>query len=631
MKKDIDKIISECLANLFEAKIEASKDNVVKNAQTRVHDYMKNLVNKGDEKTKQIFTNKGYNNSLSKDEKKAKRKENFSNFNTTQVMHQDIIDTAKILKKYTNEKGGVNLEKLKQDYPDDYNTIIRIKHFIDLKGLTRMYDATANIPSHPYGIDWKNGGNIDDLNFNSISDAEARDYDDELPEEEAKLAMKQKIVDRYIDAKYGIRLVVPNIGFSNGNSKLPDNTLIVNFTSAIGCPAWNECLVKHACYARQVEKKAPSVYDGNENRSLFWLTTQHDDKLLTLMMDFARSYCFNYTKVAETLIKQGLVKGKMQAPNLAIKISKLDLTDSFFTPEIIKVMKQYRRIDYIRLNENGDFLGQWLVDAWDNEAGKYQPYGVNVSAYTCRHLNYEGIKNIIINTSFKDGKGNIARRFIALPEDVYDALDETYGGKNNQLIPNANNIKPFPQPLYNSDAQGNLTPNGKLYYKCPCERENGGDKVSCYQCSLCYQPKTDNHELFVFVKAHGTASGSLNGYDLIENNIGISRNFTANYEQIKIQKELAKQETRKTKKQANKKRKQKKGEPIMKNESISNSAALFKMASNEGINTVAKNAIFSVYNHFNNLGNMNESQVIKLSETELLSLIKEEIAKLSKN
>ena len=70
-------------------------------------------------------------------------------------------------------------------------------------------------------------------------------------------------------------------------------------------------------------------------------------------------------------------------------------------------MKQFKRIDYIRLNENGDFVGQWLVDAWDNEAGKYQPYGVNVSAYTCRHLNYEGIKNIIINTSFKDGKGNI--------------------------------------------------------------------------------------------------------------------------------------------------------------------------------------------------------------------------------
>jgi hypothetical protein len=575
---------------------------------------------------------KGLKSPLTNDELQQKMDTLRPDNDISQEVNQDIIDTAKLLKKYTNNKGGFNFEKLKLDYPNDYDTIIRVKNFIDLKGLTRMYDATANIPSHPYGINWEDE-NIDKLDFNSISKAEIQKYRKKKIGSTAhfKDKMKESTLSRYVMAKYGINLEVPNIGFTNGNGKLPDNTLIVNFTSAIGCPAWNECLVKHACYARQVEKKGPAVYDGNENRSLFWLTTQHDDKLLALMMDFARSYCFNYTKIAETLIKQGLVKGKTQISNLAIKISKLDLTDSFFTPEIIEVMKQYRRIDYIRLNENGDFLGQWLVDAWDNEAGKYQPYGVNVSAYTCRHLNYEGIKNIIINTSFKDGKGNIARRFIALPEDVYDALDETYGGKNNQLIPNANNIKPFPQPLYNSDAQGNLTPNGKLYYKCPCERENGGDKVSCYQCSLCYQPKTDNHELFVFVKAHGTASGSLNGYDLIENNIGISRNFTTNYEQIKIQKELAKQGTRKTKKQTNKKTKQKKEEPIMKNESISDSATLFKMASNEGINTVAKNAIFSVYNHFNNLGNMNEAKVIKLSEAELMQLIKEEIFKLANN
>ena len=46
--------------------------------------------------------------------------------------------------------------------------------------------------------------------------------------------------------------------------KVPENTLIVNFTTAIGCPAWNECLVKHACYARQTEKGKPSVYDGND-------------------------------------------------------------------------------------------------------------------------------------------------------------------------------------------------------------------------------------------------------------------------------------------------------------------------------------------------------------------------------
>ena len=601
MKRNIDKIISECLDNLFEAKIDAKSDKVVNNAQKRVRDHMKSLVNRGDENANRIMQSKGFKSSLSTSDLQQKLDDINPDANISQELNQDVIETAKLLKKYSNDKGGFNFEKLKRDYPNDYDTIIRMKNFIDIKGLTRMYDVSANPPSHPYGIKWGDDENIDDLDFNSISDAEAKKYRQKkmMSLGMAKQKMKASVIDRYMKSKYGINLDVPNITFSNGNKKVPENTLIVNFTTAIGCPAWNECLVKHACYARQTEKGKPSVYDGNDRRSLFWLTTQHDDTLLSLMMDFARSYCFNYTKVAETLIKQGLVKSKMQAPNLAIKISKMQLTDSFFTPEIIEVMKQHRRIDYIRLNENGDFVGQWLVDAWDNEAGKYQPYGVNVSAYTCRHLNYEGIKNIIINTSFKDGKGNIARRFIAIPEDVYDALDETYGGQNNQLEPNVDSIKPFPQPLYDSDIQGNLTPNGKLYYKCPCERENGGDKVSCYQCSLCYQPKTDNHELFVFVKAHGAASNSLKGYDLIENKIGVSRNFMQNYQKANVV-----------------------------GEANHNSKALLKMASKEGINGVARNAVYSVYDHFNNLGKMNESQVIKLTESDLMKLIKEELTKL---
>ena len=451
MEKNIDKIISECLANIFEAKIDAKSDKVVNNAQKRVRDYMKGLVDKGDKYANQIMQAKGYKPSIDKDEILTKREENFPDFNISSNLHQDVINTAKLLSQYSNNKGGFNFEKLKKDYPNEYNDIIRMKEFIDLKGLTRMYDKSAKAPSHPYGIQWGDNENIEDLDFNSISDSEAKKYRKEKPITlgEARFKMKQSIVDRSMKAKYGIHLDVPNITFSNGNKKVPENTLIVNFTTAIGCPAWNECLVKHACYARQTEKGKPTVFDGNERRSLFWLTTQNDSELLSLMMDFARSYCFDYTKIANEIIKQGLIKSKMKPSNLAIKISKLQLDDTFFTPEIMEIMKQFKRIDYIRLNENGDFVGQWLVDAWDNEAGKYQPYGVNVSAYTCRHLNYEGIKNIIINTSFNNGKGNIARRFIALPEDVYDALDETYGGENNQLEMNVDNIKPYPQPLYN--------------------------------------------------------------------------------------------------------------------------------------------------------------------------------------
>ena len=394
----------------------------------------------------------------------------------------------------------------------------------------------------------------------------------------AKKKMKKSTIDRYMKSKYGINLDIPNISFSTGNNKLPENTLIINFTTAIGCPAWNECLVKHACYARATEKRTPSVYDGNDKRSLFWLTTQYDETLLSLMMDFARSYCFNYTKAAEALIEKGLFNGKMQAPNLAIKMSKMQLDDPFFTPEIMEVMKEFKRIDNIRLNENGDFVGQWLVDAWDREAGLYQPYGVNVSAYTCRHLNFQGIKNIILNTSYQNGKGNIARSFIALPESVYDALDETYSGNNNELIYIDGIIKPNPQPLYNADSGENLmTPNGKMYYKCPCGREIGnGKKVGCYQCNLCYQPKNDGIDLYVFVKAHGTYRKELNGYDLIKNNIGVSKNFFKNYKDNVPQLQESIQDT---------------------------SINSIQIAQDDGIKGVTNNAIISTNEHFKELNN----------------------------
>lgn len=601
----IDDIIDRHLSNvLFEAKINVQKDPVVSDAQKRMTGYMKDLVKNGDERVISLMKNKGYANDVDKKDVLKKREEIFNDFNVSDDLSKEILDVVKILSQFVNDKGGVKTEEIKKVYPDKYWYLMRMKNLIDLKGLTYLYDKSANKPNYSFGIKWNNGGDENDLDFNKITDTEARKYrkDKIMTLGETRFQIKQSLVSQYLDFKYGLHLDVPNIDFSNGNAKLPDNTLIINFTSALNCPAWNECLVKHACYARIGEKRNPNVFRGNENRSLYWLTTEHDEKLMSLMMDFARSYCFDYTKVAKHLIENNMAKGNVKT--LSIKISKLPLNDSFFTPEIIEVMKQYKRIDYIRLNENGDFIGQWLVDAWDKEAGLYQPYGVNVSAYTCRHLNYEGIKNIILNTSFQNGKGNIARRFIALPTNVYTALDETYGGKNNELIFDANNIQPNPQPLYSvSENMTTISPNGKLYYKCPCGRKSGNNKISCYQCNLCYQPKNDDNELIVFVCAHGSAQKHLQGYDLIKNNIGVSKNFFYNYKDKKS-KQSIKEDTQK----------------IFNN---------LKVAENEGIKNVTNNAIKSTYNHFKELKtSVNESEnVIKLTESEFISTIKEVVYK----
>ena len=603
MKRSIDNIISECINNLFEAKIEVKNDPVVSDAQKRIYGHMSDLAKRGDKKLLSLMKSKGYDSDVKQDVALKNADKAFKDGNLTDEVNQDIVEVAKILQDYTIN-GGIRFNELKRDYPKKYDYIIRMKNFMDLKGLTYMYDKTANKPSTSYG-DWAKTGDLNDFDFNSITDQDAKKYrgDKIMGLEVTKTKMKLNLLDQYLSFKYGVKLNIPNITLTNGNSKLPDNTLIINFTSALNCPAWNECLVKHACYARVGEKRNPTQFRGNENRSLYWLTTEHDEKLLTLMMDFARSYCFDYNKVADYLIKNKMVKSN-NSLTLAKKMAKLSLDDKFFTPEIIDVMIKFRRIDFIRLNENGDFVGQWLVDAWDEEAGKYQPYGVNVSAYTCRHLNYEGIKNIILNTSFQNGKGNVARRFIAIPENIYNALDETYGGKNNNLEYKSDNIMPNPQPLFNVDNNGNLVPNGKIYYKCPCGRKYKKDtKVSCYQCNLCYKPKTENADLYVFVSAHGSAAKSLKGYDLIKNNIGVSQNF---FKKMPINNLMG--------------------------ESYENSQSIINMASKEGIQGVTNNAVKSTYEHFSNLGknNMNESEIIKISENELINIIKETIIKNNK-
>lgn len=606
MKRTLDDIINHSVNKVLnEAKIEAKNDPVIRHAQQRAAGRMKDLVKQRDERTLSLLKDKGYNSSTDRKTLQKQIDAEYRGSDIREKMSQDVLYVIKILQQYTIDgKGGINFNLLKKDYPDEFENIMRLKNFIDLKGLTYLYDRTANVPSNSFGINWAKGSDENQLDFNKITDSEAKSYRGQKIQEldDTKRIMKIKLAEQYLSFKYGLHLDIPDITFSNGNSKLPEHTLIINFTSALNCPAWNECLVKHACYARSGEKRNPSTFRGNENRSLYWLTTEHDEKLMELMMDFVRSYCFNYTKIAQHLINNKMSKGTVKS--LSIKLSQLQLDDPFFTPEIVEVMQKYKRIENIRLNENGDFIGQWLVDAWDAEAAKYQPYGINVSAYTCRHLNYEGIKHIILNTSFQNGKGNVARRFIALPEDVYDALDETYGGENNELIDTADSIKPNPQPLYdvtvsNGEYALSSVPNGKLFYKCPCGRVVNGEKVSCYQCSLCYQPNNDDANLFVFVKAHGSGSENLNGYDLIKNKIGVSRNFLTMF----------------------------KTEPIL-HESDTSSLSKLKIASDAGIKGVTTNAINSVYQHFSQLGsNVNENKVIKITENELMQIIKETIQK----
>ena len=202
---------------------------------------------------------------------------------------------------------------------------------------------------------------------------------------------------------------------------------------------------------------------------------------------------------------------------------------------IIKNQKYgIKRANYVRLNEEGDFIGQWLVDAIDVFAGELKLIDVYVTAYTCRLLNFNGIKNIILNTSRANITGNMARRFYAIPEEMYDRLDETYTNQEfasqeefnarmyNNGIPTTKAIYPtivngklipYPQPAYNLEG---AMEEGMYYYKCPCGREKLNEaskkkdgtntKIGCYECRMCYEQKNSitDKPIVVYVKVHST-------------------------------------------------------------------------------------------------------------------------------
>ena len=489
-------------------------------------------LNSGDENFKTLLSSLGYN--LNYDIKNIKNKYQnlFKKQEISQEVAEDILNAANILSNYTDKNGNIflrrkegdnreNVKYLEDDFStEEVNELIRLKEFMERNGLSYLFDKKAKIGTHKYGMKGKND-DVSNLDFNNITDKEKEKYigNKIMTVDDAYYEMKKAFVLKYIKAKYGMELKIPNISLPKGNKKLPNSTLIINFDSAVGCPAWNECIVKHACYARGTERIRDTVYQANKNRSLMWKTTQYDGELMKLLMDFVKSYCFNYEAAAREIVNNGLIKTK-NFNNLIDKLSTTPLTDAFFTPEIIEIMTKNKRIDNIRLNENGDFIGQWLVDAWDNMAAELAICKIYTSAYTCRHLNYEGVKNIILNSSFVSDKGNIARHFIAIPEEIYNLLDETYNGENDSLIVNNGSITPNYKPLFDIETK---QPNGRVYYKCPCDRKIGGKKINCYECQVCYQPNPNENQTIVFVKAHGSGAKNLTRDNI--NTIGVSQNL----------------------------------------------------------------------------------------------------------
>ena len=415
-----------------------------------------------------------------------------------------------------------------------------------------------------------------------------------------------KIANKMFNAVYGVDLQVPNTLFTYGNNKLHEDTVVINFTSAHRCPAWNECLVSNACYARASEHGYGDLFRKNKNVNMMWEGSKYDSRIMDALKAVIRSYFINFQKIGPVYDAQfanqsseyGMV-GEATKKGVTLKQKQswfygiIQSHEGFnsLSEEQLAIIKdeQYGilRAHYIRLNEEGDFIGQWLVDAVDEFAGELKKIGVSTAAYTCRNLNYNGVKNIIINASRAaigsnvngDVANAVARRFYAVTEEFYNSLDETYAASPEQVQYDANgnpvnkpvpptkvgeHIIPYPQPVYN-DESGELRNGNYYYYKCPCGRGKketnsmnplqkkfntfvdtnkgsngvaGKSGINCYDCRVCYEPKNEisDKPIVVYVQVHSTEKELFNYTK--QKDTGYSKNYTQNKQELGLNEEI---------------------------------------------------------------------------------------------
>ncbi len=442
---------------------------------------------------------------------------------------QEILDAAQRIRQYVNQNkygATINWDRFKED--PDYTYLMRMKDIMDRKGLTSLYDDNAPGPSYEgFGIKDGDATNFDYMGVTLNKKGEVGDgY-------KSVLDFWTSRVKNFVESKFGFDVNIPDKAFAAGNGKLPKNTLIVNFTSALRCPAWNECLVKHACYARAGEKPHSSVLRANTNRYLLWELTRGDEEMLSLMMNMVKAYMFNYELIYRA--SSGILrKNGIKSLN---ELLALDLDSELMDETMVELFKKYKNVENVRLNEDGDFIGQWLVDAWNSFGGKLKKFGIIISAYTCKNLNYEGVTNIVLNSSNLANK-NADRYFIAISEEAYNSFDDTHEG----FDPQTGKLKTVLKPLGTFDDAGRWTPNGNMYYKCPCGNEEimGPKKAKkdkrhlmdfdCYKCDTCYRPNNLNNgqPYYVFVKVHGTSESALKERDGGSFRFGFSEHFIEN-------------------------------------------------------------------------------------------------------
>lgn len=641
----------------------------------------------------------------------------------------------------TKQSSKVVFDKLPRDAQEN---VLKLKDLLDKLRIPQLYRDTPDskfgkfvgtdesgkkIPFMKYGINLSEtdattdiNSFINDFDLTKISDDEAFHYyadgsrydtiNDKLKQQGVNVDFKKKKrdtfngsetiqqiaytgllnqrIDRYLDRIYGVSLdfgADTNM-FKFGNAKIHNDTLVVNFESAMRCPAWNECIMKDACYAKTSEMNYDDALSSNLKKGFIWTQTKADQTLMEMMCLLIRSCLVNYQEAWKQIreldsLKQSqgyqdymssLQEAKTKTKELTQEEGGLFLSKKTFQEirdeygqEALDILQSpgVKMGSVVRLNENGDFIGQWLVDAWDKLAVDFDLIGVKVAAYTCRALNYENVKKMILNISqaglvSRQKSDAFAHFFYAIAPQEYDGFEETYNGQNHSLLidPKTHKITPVYRNL--------IDENGKLvgyYYKCPCGREKykyvpfepkqnemglakehttmptcfefsdkfikvGGEffkkiksanpdaKADCYMCRICYGRNKDTDisvegggkpqpglPVFVFVATHGQNQNNFKGTQNDYRRV-LGRKVT---DWIEIQKAGKQNEL----------------QPMQVQENINeNEIAMDNIGANDDavVKQITNNMVYSVANHM--AGGINKVNEIKTNFKKTLKMLK---------
>lgn len=305
--------------------------------------------------------------------------------------------------------------------------------------------------------------------------------------------------DEYATKKYQVS--VTNDGeiatglFSIGNAKLSDDTLIINFTSALGCPSLAMCPVtQKACYAVAGENRLPDVRRKNLKVQNLWREAlrkaikEHSDDPIEKIFNIARLYI-------ETLnVKKENGEFKYKKP-----------------------------LRFVRFNEAGDFPHQRVLDAAARFAEFAKSYGIMCMAYTSNaNLDFTKVakgtslpidKLIKINASRDDigsSKGTTKQKFYATPMNFKELLsnnEKVESISDNEAnilsckgtIKGENGINSIPILTY-----GKWEGGEGWYYVCPCSfwkyNKDKAESLFYNKLGLCNDDVSNDSKLRAYLR-----------------------------------------------------------------------------------------------------------------------------------